>query len=388
MRKKVLLGMIGLAGYLALALPAAHGDGVLKDAPAKKDGITKTVTMELKGRLIWNNPLPRWQAPAFALAVNGTSYALDFEAVPELGNRAEQLAGQTVIVTGTLTDRKPFKYVAVTSLKADSSVKTTVQVEIKGKLIRGMFEYVGGVNGPYKVYEWSIRAGKETYHLDLDRHLQVFVNQLDGQTVLVTGTLTGARIKVASLKADKDGVQKTTVVEVRGKLCQQLVRDNWVHPKGYDVARLSMAWVVRAEGKTYVLDFSKGPPPSIARLNGQTVVVSGTLNGDRIAVTDLKPDASGAVQETVNVEVQGRLCQDQNGAWKIEVNGTLYTLDFGAVKEFYRRAQMELQGKKVVVKGTLKDGVIKVTSLESAERIKPDDRAEPKPIKPFTDAGK
>jgi hypothetical protein len=149
-----------------------------------------------------------------------------------------------------------------------------------------------------------------------------------------------------------------------------------------------MAWVVRAEGKTYVLDFSKGLPPSIARLNVQTVVVTGTLNGDRIAVTDLKPDTSGAVQETVHVEVTGQLCQDQNGAWKIEVTGTLYTLELGGCKQTHWLAQQN-RGKKVLIKGTLKDGVITVTGLESAERIqKPDDRAEPRPIKPLMDAGK
>jgi predicted RNA-binding protein with TRAM domain len=364
MRKKVLLGMIGLAGYLALALPAAHGDGVPKDAPAKKDGITKTVLVELKGQLGWNNTFCR--VPEFTLSVNGKFYELHFGDNPKLRASAQGLAGQTVIVTGTLVGDR----VKATGLKADSGVKTSVQVEIKGKLIQGeriQKGVMGNARGewPYYGYAWSIRIGKDTYHLDLGGSVtQDWVARgLAGQMVIVTGTLVGDRVKVTDLKEDKDSVTKTTVVEVRGRLCQQLVRDNWVHPKGYDVSRLSMAWVVRAEGKTYVLDFSKGLPPSIARLNGQTVVVTGTLNGDRIAVTDLKPDASGAVQETVNVEVQGQLCQDHNGAWKVAVNGTLYTLDFGAVKEFYRRAQMELQGKKVVVKGTLKDGVIRVTCL-------------------------
>jgi hypothetical protein len=296
MGKKMGLAVLGLAGYLALALPAAHGDGVHKDTPGKKNGITKTVVVELKGQLR-HHLEERYVGPEFALTVNGTTYGLGVDANPKLRKRAEQLDGQTVIVTGRLTDGKRFKHVAVTSLKADSSVKTTVQVEIKGKLVRGKWirtDYIGHTRGnyPFEVYEWSIVAGKETYELD----------------------------------------------------------------------------------------FSKGLPLLIALLKGKTVVVTGTLEGNRIVVTSLEPDASGAVQKTVNVvEVQGQLCQDQNGAWKVAVNGTLYTLDFGASKEFYRRAQMELQGKKVVVKGTLKDGVIRVTSLESAERIKPDDRPVPMP---------
>jgi hypothetical protein len=103
-------------------------------------------------------------------------------------------------------------------------------------------------------------------------------------------------------------------------------------------------------------------PLSLARLNGKTVVVTGTLNGNRIVVTELKLDTTGAVQETVNVEVRGPLCQDQNGAWKVLVNGTLYALDFGASKDLFRRAHRN-RGKTVVIAGTLKDGTIAVRTM-------------------------
>jgi hypothetical protein len=264
--------------------------------------------------------------------------------------------------------------VAVTGMKADSSVKTSVQVEIKGKLIRGQRYYAGydlwkpsdpPIRQPVYYYAWSIRIGKDTYHLDLGGSEPFNNNKLvpdwvaeslAGQTVIVTGTLVGDRVKVASLKADKDRVTKTTVVEVRGKL-QEAEICNDSPGKRWD------GWYVVAEGKTYYLDFSKGLPLSIARLKGKAVVVSGTLNGNRIAVTELKPDNSSAAKQTVNVEVQGKLCQDLNGAWKVAVDGTLYTLDFGASKEFYRRASRN-RGANVVIRGTLKDGEIAVRDME------------------------
>jgi hypothetical protein len=308
--------------------------------------------------------------PEFTLTVNGTTYGLGLDANPELRKRAEQFNGQTVIVTGTLSDGDLFKHVAVTGLKADSSIKTFVRVEIKGKLIRGKRYftgmYIGNARGSWPVYHyaWSIQIGQDTYHLDLvGGMVQHWVAEtLSGKTVIVIGTLVGDRVKVASLKEDRDRVQKTTVVEVRGKLAHRRLADS-SYPHSKDIMCLRQVWIVEAEGKTYELDFSKGLPLSIARLEGKTVVVSGTLTGHRIVVTELKPDNSGAARQTVNVEAQGKLCQDQNGAWKVAVEGTLYTLEFGASKELSRRASRN-RGANVVIRGTLKDGVITVRDME------------------------
>jgi hypothetical protein len=368
MRKKVLLGMIGLAG--CLALPAAHGDGFYKDTPGKKDGITRAVTVELKGQLIWNKLPLRCRAPEFVLVVNGERYDLRLGADAKLRRLARDLAGQTVIVTGTRpTGPVDHPCVAVSGLKADSSVTTSVGVEIKGKLVRGKRYFTGlsivNALGSWPVYHyaWSIRVGRDTYHLDLGGEAQHQVAEsLSGKTVIVTGTLVGDRVKVAGLKEDKDRVQKTTVVEVRGKLTRRLIAAS-SHPHSKDIERFREVWIVEAEGKAYELDFPKGLPLSIARLEGKTVVASGTLTGNRIVVTQLQPDASGAAKQTVNVEVRGKLCQDQNGAWKVEVEGTLYTLEFGASKEFSRRAAKN-RGANVVIRGALKDGVVTVRDME------------------------
>jgi hypothetical protein len=374
MAKKMWLGGLALAAYLTLALPA-DGNAADKDVRTN-DGITKTITVELTGQLIWNWCGTRCRVPEFALSVNGKQYDLD---VGRHAKLAQELAGQTVVVTGTLAQADS-RRVTVVSLKATSSVTTTVQVEIKGKLIRGaryQRGWIGNARGqwPYYVYAWSVRAGKDTFHLDLDGPMMLdwTAEGLDGQRVIVTGTLVGDRVKVASLKADRDGVQKKTLIEVKGKLCEQetVVQFNKAYPKDLDFARRSKVWVVEAEGKTYVLDFSRGMPLSLAQLRDRTVVVTGELNIDegafplyrtRIVVTGLKADTSGAIRQTVNAKVRGRLCQDQNGAWKVAVGGTLYTLDFGSSKELYRRAGMN-RGATVVIEGTLKDGVIQVRDM-------------------------
>jgi hypothetical protein len=270
MRKKTGLAVMALAGCLTLAGPSAHGGGPPKVAPREQDGITRTVVVELKGQLIWNNYHPRCLVPEFVLSVNGKQYDLYLGEGQELRRLARGLAGQTVVVTGTLTEADG-RRVAVAGLKADGSVKTSVRVEIKGQLVRGKRYFTGmhisNAVGSWPVYAhaWSVRAGKETYHLDLPDWPQEWTaDGLAGQTVLVVGTLAGDRVKVTSLKADKDGVRKTTVVEVKGKLSEQWVRTNWEHPNGQDVARMRKARVVTAQGNTYVLDFPRGMPLSVA----------------------------------------------------------------------------------------------------------------------------
>jgi hypothetical protein len=368
------LAMVALVvgGCLALTLPGASACGPLnKGKPA--DGIIRTVNVELKGQLIWHKPV-RCQRSQFTLVVDGTHYDLSF-GNKTLSERARTLAGQTVVVTATLSEDSGRKEVCVTGLKADGSAKKTVQIEVKGRLVRGKrlrTAYIGNAWGkyPFPVYEWSVRAGKETYHLDMGFSEQFTAEGLNGQLVVVTGTLSGDRIRVTGLKGET-AVRTTTTIEVRGKLVR-LRPERW-HYIGLPGELVSMvlikreAWCIEVDGTLYELDFSRGMPLSLGRMEGTTVAVRGTLLKDRlIQVAELKPDTTGAVTQTVQVEVTGKLCRDGAGnTWKVEVNGTLYTLDLGAAKVWYRQAQ-QWQGLRVVVKGTLENGVVKVKSFERA----------------------
>ena len=67
-------------------------------------------------------------------------------------------------------------------------------------------------------------------------------------------------------------------------------------------------WEIAVGGKTWTLDFSSSPEMSLKAclLEGQTVVLEGTVEGDAVRVTSLKEAAGDAfVKETVDVEIKG-----------------------------------------------------------------------------------
>jgi hypothetical protein len=330
-----------------------------------------------------------------AVVVNGRKYKLDFGSKLALWQQAEKLRDQRVIVEGELQGDR----VVVTGLAVDPTdcAKEKIAVEIRGKL-EIVHESPKGP-GPHvmmlKVH-LSVWANGREFQLDLrdtDLDLWEVEKQYRGQTVLVTGTLEDNKVRVKAVKADGEYILKTVTVEIKGKLQCLLVHwqtgefhsahDNWDAPQSRSERKI-LGIVI--DGKVYRLQGDpKVPPPSAnwfedanSKLCGRTVTVTGTLVGETVTVGSIKAVDTPSIQETVIVEIKGTLscievapaiypCPEHmiSRMWTIHAEGKSYSVNFGSNKKLEDQAR-QLQSGKVVIRGTLKDGVVTVTSLEKA----------------------
>jgi hypothetical protein len=171
----------------------------------------------------------------------------------------------------------------------------------------------------------------------------------------------------------QDYVKKTVRVEIQGKLSHlQMAVTEPRFPKPPAVYDF---WQISAGGKTYRLDFGAGKDllDLANKLESQTVIATGTLDGTVVHLTGLKAD-EGSVKETTEVEVRGRLqslltrCGPGSRAWQVVVDGKTYSLDF-ATPELRKLAET-LDGEAVVLSGTQNnDAVISVKTLTAADHI-------------------
>jgi hypothetical protein len=201
----------------------------------------------------------------------------------------------------------------------------------------------------------------------------------------------------------QDYLKKTVRVEIKGQLVR-VRREN----DGSDRrdSRFITAWQINANGKTYTLDLGEtrwyviekvhttiAPLPEMGlsgkaeNFAGKTVIVTGTLDGTTVHVTDLKADDE-YVKETTEVEARGQLSAiwlellrplipeerlsqrperfpPQLVAWNFFVDGKTYILTF-ATPELEGLAR-KLEGKAVVLTGELKNHTITVKTLKAAE---------------------
>jgi hypothetical protein len=123
----------------------------------------------------------------------------------------------------------------------------------------------------------------------------------------------------ADVIVDGPVAKKTIPVELKGKLQHRIEpRDDPrlphlmnlpADPKQRDKETMPVdVWEVVVDGKAYELDFdNKHDLWALAEKSvGQTVLVKGTWDGDRVHVASLKADPEH-VKKTVTVEVKGRL---------------------------------------------------------------------------------
>jgi len=252
-------------------------------------------------------------------------------------------------------------------------------------------------NFPFPGGYWKVIADGKTYYLDLrGKELLERAENLVNQRVVVTGIPEPASptIRVTSLKPD-EFVKETIKVEIRGRL--ESIRE-WLHllkeahesiypPREH--FPIITGWQIYVGDKSYRLDFgSRIELQNLAhQLDHKGVIITGTRVGDVIHVTKLKAD-EGTYQQTVTVEIQGVLTntarlmkwleakrnpmldKDDFTLWYVTANGKSYQLDFSRKPMPFARLN-ELTNRTVVVTGTLKDGVVTVTSLTPVDPIPP-----------------
>jgi hypothetical protein len=171
----------------------------------------------------------------------------------------------------------------------------------------------------------------------------------------------------------QDYLKKTVRVEIKGKLVHVHRENDRSHPRFamLDIAFIDY-WQVVVGDRAYELDFRGGKHffDLANKLKGKTVMVTGTLDGGVVRLTEMKADEDH-IQETTEVEVRGRLqsvllrCGPGSKAWSIVVDGKTYSLDF-ATPELRKLAET-LDGKTAVITGDLKDDAVAVKTLKAAE---------------------
>src|SRR5262249_5887702 len=151
------------------------------------------IAVELKGKVVLVRCL-MFGRTSIGLVVGNETYWLDIRG--KKGFDSLMKPGQMVAVTGELdellsTNGDPAFIVNVSNIRADDtqkadSVKKTVKVEIRGRLRLDTRDILR----PYGV-SWYVTVNGTDYYLDqaCPRALVGELNNLDGQTVIVAGTL-------------------------------------------------------------------------------------------------------------------------------------------------------------------------------------------------------
>jgi hypothetical protein len=265
-------------------------------------------------------------------------------------------------------------------------------VALKGMLRREKGEKESLPPIPFEY--WTLNAGGKTYYLHLrGKDLLERAEKLVNRPVEVAGVLDPASptLRVTSLKAD-EFVKQTINVEVRGRLeghREPRIIDPWPDPWERPRPRPMppVSWWIYLGEKSYQVDFDvcKDLLDIAKKLDGKSVIVTGTRVGEVIHATAMKAD-EGTYQETVTVELQGvlgRVFAEEDVwllcyppiyggkirlpvGWEVTADGKTYTLAFGNNTGLERFAA-KLVNRPVVVTGTLKDGVVTVTDLQHAD---------------------
>jgi hypothetical protein len=155
------------------------------------------VSVDIRGKL---DVQARFGYPAFenapAVYSGGLTYILDFGGNKELSERAQQLHGKRVVLTGRVTGVRGFTtmcvpgssqvpVVYVTSLEAaEGPAPDRVGVEILGRLNFAELESFP----PIPV--WTVTADKQEYqHHFANADVSAAAKKLTGRDVIVTGTV-------------------------------------------------------------------------------------------------------------------------------------------------------------------------------------------------------
>jgi hypothetical protein len=306
----------GLSLLLAVPAPATE-----KGAPAKgpegtvvRAVVLKGVLRHVQGELQKDPPMPfeYWQLDA-----GGKTYYLDLRG-KQLLERAEKLVNRPVVVTGLPDPASPT--LRVTDLKADEFVNETVHVEIRGRLesyrhalphllqpwpiacdtLPRWRPWPPPEEGPFypepaPILSWWVYLGDKYYQLDFGSAGELLerAKQLDHKGVIVTGTRLGEVIRVTSIKADDGTYRETVTVMIQGELSAETHPTKRLTYIGRPTPSVEFVtvWYITVNGKKYQLDFRTGTMPAfdLNNLKGRTVVVTGMLKDDVVAVTSLQP---------------------------------------------------------------------------------------------------
>jgi hypothetical protein len=236
---------------------------------------------------------------------------------------------------------------------------------------------------------WEVLVAGEGYVLDFAgrSELEVLARLLKDQHVVAAGTLAGGKLRLDSLKADLDNPRKdeasaVAVGKVRWRISHALTGETLAFCDALPDP-FSRSWraepVLVVNGKVYTLDLkAPGMKARVEALAGTLARLTGTLRGGVLIVTGAQAGDGSWVRKTVQVEVYGTLGQrmplralaiwpscPSRPLWVVHAEGKTYDLSFAGKAHLVIKAR-ELNGRMVLLRGTLEGNVITVTSLELA----------------------
>jgi hypothetical protein len=395
MRRCLSLFVVGLVGCLALSPAGFAMIAAPREDRLQSDGVRAHFTMTIAGTLRRVVPgkvfpdgreiyCPDYARAYYTVTSAALTYRLDFSDRDENQVLAGLLLGQRVVVTGERQGDR----LRVLKLKADPTEQPIDQVQVAatGKLRWRIYRasdgellaYCDTLPSPFpKSWGCSVVlavAGKhEPLTLPSDA-LRTQSGPLMGKSVRITGSLKGGTIVVTTLeRAVGSWVHKTVRVEVSGELV-------WNSPLRVEPPLRGPQFSVVVGGKSYGLRFLDKMQRNLAAHVGKTVLVTGTLetgsDGHPVILVSTFKAQPGYVKETgVQVEIKGRLTaqwkterlmiwppRPSSASWRVEAEGKTYHLAFTS-KELGQKA-LKLEWSTVLLRGTLVNGVVRVTALE------------------------
>jgi hypothetical protein len=206
---------VPLDGHAAIVTGTLDGDTISATAiKADSDYVHKTITVEVKGKLIWNRLPMRCMVPEFSLAAGADYFGLEF-ADSALRTKAEQLDGSAVIATGRLEENTGRgEVIIITALNADSSsLPDTMNVALEGNLHYVITHFMTGEvlfscdKLPDAICRcWQVGFGVtidgKLYQLDVQGSKSLYdqAEKFIGKPVIVNGTVNKNVVKVVSLR--------------------------------------------------------------------------------------------------------------------------------------------------------------------------------------------
>jgi hypothetical protein len=244
--------------------------------------------------------------------------------------------------------------------------------------------------GP-QIPEWdpwigpALETGGSWLGLDFGKNRELLQQaaKLYGKKVRVTGrlekrTLPGLiphqiNVLVVTVLRPIEAGQQTIQVEVKGKLTRRIERIPDPDPRWGPCSWIvRQVWQITANGTAYQLDFAGDPSllSTAGKLEGRTVILTGTRQGNIIQVRSLKADVGGILKKTVYVEMKGRFLLRADHAdillpdSRLVVSGHTYVVNLGNDRNLWNRA-VALDGHTAIVTGTLNGDTITATSIKA-----------------------
>jgi hypothetical protein len=201
--------------------------------------------------------------------------------------------------------------------------------------------------------------------------------------ILTAALFCGITASVPASAAPTEPLAAAPVrIEIRGLLTvigPVNTRPNDIDPHFHICFPPLREYVIEANGQRFNLNMGRFQGKADG-LNGNLVIVTGTLDLDTVTVTSLEEPRDESLRQYIRVTIEGQLQREEIQAcdprgqtfamWRVYSGKVSYTLSFANNK--VEAVARTLAGKNVVLTGSFKDAIVQVDDVnEPIEDIDP-----------------